>query len=67
MSYLFTFDQLSFNFNPAQIYLSKSWSSKKISEDPQPDKKNLMCSTTSVAEQHKLISSCIIRLLVIQL
>jgi hypothetical protein len=26
-----------------------------------------MCSTTSVAEQHKLISSCIIRLLVIQL
>jgi hypothetical protein len=34
MSYLFAFDQLNFNFNPTQFYLSKSWSSKKISDDP---------------------------------
>jgi hypothetical protein len=55
MFYLFTFNQLNFNFNPKQIYLSRSWSSQKISDDSQPNSKNLMRLPTSGAEQHLIL------------
>jgi hypothetical protein len=62
MLYLFKFNQLNFNFNPKQIYLSRSWSSQKISDDSQPNSKNLMRPLARSS-----ISSCITPLLVIQL
>jgi hypothetical protein len=63
-------NQLNFNFNPAQIYLSTNWRSKKISNDLQADSKILIRLLTSVWSsqlQHKVIFSCITPLLVIQL